>query len=448
MNPQYSIWQTLIVPFLIGLLILSGYFVFKNNPELMNQESYYKSLTKKSTQPATERRVQSAQVSESAFSDVPAHSFGRLDHRLVEMSPENFRSIPLKSDQLDWIVAGEFIAIKENSIFQVTSLNGDLLWKFEPPEGEEFSQGSLQTLGSTVFLSTSKGKIFAFDFRTGDMIWFYRTPHNLFLSPMVSNDSIIAFIEDKPGQLWSALTLDARSGQFKKHFGPFDLPLSGQPVVRNNLLYYATQTGRLNALSLEKGKTEWMSEVSSSFLSGPSIINDRVYLANEDGFVIGFDLKNGKKIIEIELQANIFEKIKISDSPLAFTVDGDGHLLALSLSENQRKWRYQLNLSGKRHPFQLVRMSPQSLNKLSFVSSARDWTVWTTCSSTRICMFDVKEGRLLHRIDLKGKPVGEFKLFSNPDRLLVPVERAGSSLIVGFEVPPPPPPAATATVDK
>lgn len=440
MIPQHSLTQKLIVPFLIGVLILTGYLIFRNNPEIMNPHPYYETLTKKRTD--AEARVLNPSFDETFFSDSTSSETGRLHHRYIEVSKESYTPIPLPEKSVQWFTTGQYAIANSSSKIVTARTSGEELWTFELPKGLFFSQGRLHRLGQTVYFSTQNGRVYAFHIESGQLVWYLSTTGHFFHAPIVAGDNLLLFSEEKANLNWTLFVVNAKTGEIKNQFEKLELPLAGSPIAHGDTLYFATKNGHLNAIQLATGKPAWTSEGSSSFRSGPSLIGERIFLTNEDGFALGFDRKNGRKTLEIELGSAIQEPlVPVDGTNFVVTVDMNGFLIAMDLREAKRKWRYHLNWNGPNRTPQIHRLSSASLTQLNFNSEVRGLTIWTYCSETRICIFDVKEGRLLHRIDLKGIPLAPFALVNpstgTPPHLLAPVMREGRSEVIKLENPPP-----------
>lgn len=435
MTPQRSFIHYLVVPFLIGMLVAAGYFVFTQNPEIMNQESFYQKLSNSSTQ--SEVRIVTPNINPEVFQEITTVKMPKQSHRFIEASEEKFKPIPLKSKEVSWKIIKGTIVSKDKTHLSSAAANGDIKWTFDAPEGHNFIAGPITHYGRAWFISTDLGRIYAFDIETGDLLWYLEKDHKYLRESIISAGQLLTFYEDKPGQSWALEVLDPKNGQFIKVIKKLELPIAGDPFARDNVIYFATQSGQLRAVDINTGNTLWTSEGTSGFKSGPELIGEKIYITNEDGLLLGFERKNGRKSSEIELGSVVHEPFQLVEGTfLALSVDVNGYLIAADLKANKRLWRYHLNMPGVRHSMKLVRLSQQSLNQLNFASPVAGWTAWTNCSASRICIFDVKEGKLLHRVELKATPLGEFDITDGDAAAImyVPVADKDSSRITALEV--------------
>lgn len=414
--------------------ILALYLVYKKNPEIMNTESLHSTLS--GPQKQMDARALNATIRDNQFTELANLAPSRLSHRYVSADTESFQKIELSSNSIQWTANDNFLLVKESAKVTVAKISGEILWTFSLPGENVFTPGHAPQLGSTLYLTTTSGRIYAFDVTSGQIIWYVQSPLKFFRSPLINKSELLLFAEQESNQYWTLQVLDAQTGAFKKTFSKLELPLSGKPIATGEFVYFATQSGQLSALNLDDGKIAWTTEASSSFHSSPSAIGERIYLTNEDGLALGFDRNNGKKISEIELGASIEEPLKRAEGTnIAITIDTSGNLMAADLSLGKRIWRYNLNMQGTKHHFGLYKLTNKALSQLNFNSTLFGWTVWTACNSTKLCIFDLKDGRLLHRIELRAEPLAQPEFVGADDLLLIPVKNGSGAKIIGFQIP-------------
>jgi hypothetical protein len=435
MNPQHSFIHKLVVPFLIGVLLLSARLVYRHNPEIMDTEPFYQMLVK-NRETSESRVAPESHVAELLTAKAKVEP-GHVSHRYVEAKEENFTPIQWTSNDLDWSATAEQIVAKDKSHVAVYNFKGEMAWSFTPPKGVSLSSGPAAVIGHALFVTSTDGRAYALNLINGQVIWYTANANtSYFHSPIASGKDLVLFIEEKANQLWSVALTNSETGELKNRFGHYELPLAGDPVALDGIIYFATQTGHLMGIQLATGESAWTSVGSSSFRSSPKVTADRIYLTNEDGLALIFDRKNGRKLSEVELDSPLSQAVvPVEGSTMAMTIDSNNNLLAMDLKGTKRLWRYKLNMTGDNNPFRLIRLTQQSFTQLNFASELRGWTAWTPCNSTRICIFDLKNGLLLHRIELKGKPVAQFEWVGENNTLIVPLERDGHVEFVAFDVP-------------
>lgn len=439
MNPQNSFLQNIIVPFLLCMLLFTSYLIFKYNPEIMNQDSYLSVLTKSSDlidKWVYKESVEPAGPPAEGSGTGSSSAVDRVNHNFVESVSPSFNPPPISSGKFTWQVANGQISMRDNSALHVYQTTGEHMWTFQLPKDQDFSPGSIAFTKGFYILTTLSGQIYGFDPKHGQIHWYRASSHKYFLAPKVVGDNLITFIEEKNGKTWGMEILSPLNGEVLSSIAGLEMPLAADPVIYDELVYFATQSGRLSAVALETGKPIWTTEGSSSFRNSPLMSGERIYVVNEDGLVLGFDRKSGKKVSELDLEASIESSFAhASGAPYVALADSQGALLAIDLKAAKRMWRYQLNMVPPDSAIRLIKLNPSSWSRLGVASAMGGWTVWTYCNASRLCLYDLKTGQLLHRIELKGKPLGTFQFSASPTQLFAPVERAGKRLLSGFEYP-------------
>jgi WD40 repeat protein len=289
-----------------------------------------------------------------------------------------------------------------------------LKWTFAPLTNSTLTAGDLPIYGSTLVATTEQGLIYAFEISNGQVVWHMRTEYKFFFSPIIVGQNLLLYTEMQGGQKWNLTPVQLKTLEVKDPVGPYELPLSGQPLRTPNALIFATQTGHLTAIDLEtlSSKAKWSAVGSSGFRSSPAEFGDRIYIGNEDGIIVVYDKRNGKKMNEIDLGSNLQTPLKFKESAnMGAVVDTTGNLS--TFDPKKRAWKFNLGASAANMPVELYQLSMHSLGKLSFNSDVRGWSAWAPCQSTHLCIFDLKKGAVLHRIDLQAAMGSRFAIFND-----------------------------------
>jgi outer membrane protein assembly factor BamB len=433
MNPQMSFAQKLIIPLILIIIFTTAFLVFKKNPEIMNTASFYSVLTENSEDNDIVVRsslfadsvkdfsglTPGETSSSSALTQKGARS-QKMNHDFIE-SEDHHKSF-LQDEASEWQFAKNFLISHSQHSLKVFDENGDLKWSFSPPSPLTLVNGALPLYNkemTTLVATTNQGSIYAFELASGRVVWHIRAENQYFLAPVLYAEKLLFFAEEPGGQKWSIIPLDLKTLEMKESEGSYELPMAGQPLITGDTLIFATQTGHLLAIDLNTEKTKWTAEGSSGFRNTPTEMADRIYVGNEDGLLVVFDKKNGKKVAEIELGGTIETPVHLKEGAgYGAGVDNGGNLLAFEIKNGGKHvWRYNLGSSQKQAHIELLQLTYHSLSKMNFQSDVRGWTIWAPCQSSHICIFDLKKGGVLHRIDLKGTVASRFAV--QPDALWV-----------------------------
>ena len=74
----------------------------------------------------------------------------------------------------------------------------------------------------------------------------------------------------------------------------------GTVAIKNDLLFIADFSGLFHCLDLKTGKAHWTHDMLSASWASPLIVEDHVYIGDEDGDITIFELSKEKKIISKE----------------------------------------------------------------------------------------------------------------------------------------------------
>ncbi len=422
MNAHLGFGQRLILPFLVGVLFFTGFLVFRYNPELMGTESFYSVLSESSDDNdiAVKTKLFDASMaglskSEAAGSGEAAKKASTQKYGHDFVVDENFHKASLGDEKGDWQFSSDLVISHTSHSLKVFDLDGNLKWSFNAPATASapatFVKGAWPIYGHSLVVATEQGPLYAFDLTSGRLVWHTRTENKYFLAPIIAGENLLLFGELPGGQKWTLTPMSLKTLEAKEPIGPYELPLAGLPLRTEGELVFATQTGHLTAIDLETlaTKPKWTAVGSSGFRNSPTELNDRIYIGNEDGGVVVYDKRNGKKLSEIELGSILQVALKIKESAgMGASIDTTGNLVAFDSRSTKRLWKYSLGSSASTLPVELIQLTNHSLHKLNFNSDLRGWAVWAPCQNTHICVFDLKKGGLLHRIDLKGTMATRF----------------------------------------
>lgn len=444
MNPQHGIIHTLVVPFLIGMIVVSAYVVYKHNPEILNPAALLTTIQKEK---ANGEIFLSSELESSANGLVSAKKPERLGHRWQATVQENFKNTILPGPVLWWRMYQDLILAKGSNWFGSIAKDGSIQWIFHLPKGEEWTEGELAINGNQVVDSSASGSVYSIDVRSGGLHWFWSNNYSLFSSPRFYKDQLILF-EKISDQTWSLLRFDSSNPSQSTRLADLKWPLATPAQIsEDGILYYATKDGSIHAIDLKTMQIQWNGEISSGYRGAITLSADRIYISNEDGLLNILERKSGKKLSEIELETPLVSRIHfVEGTNYGIAMNQNNYLVAFDTKLAKRIWRYNLKQNDSFSFAQLHRMSSDSLEKLSFLSEVRGWSVWTICQGRQVCAFDVKNGVPLLRFDLKAAPTAEFQIDGDPIRLVVPLSLGGQQYAFSAFEPPAPktanPPAA------
>lgn len=424
MNPQRSLFQKLILPAMILIMMLTGFLVFKKNPEIMSQRTLLSLLKKHAEENKLEFQTPDNQVD---YLQTPSPTMD-LPHLMTVRLLQNL-SVPAasresdKTDRFSSFLQGPIILAHDHStILAISTETGQLLWKFLAPSTNRFTNGRLAVMGTEVVAATENGGLYAFQISTGKLLWYWQASETLARMPLVYKNSLLLFRQTaQPHAQWALEVFDPIHRTVKTKVTTFAAPLASTPVVSDHLLVLATQDQHLEAINLQTKKVKWTTEGSSDFTCPPKVIDNRIFICNDDGYVLAYDLKNGRHAGDINVGSAIESPLAITKNlSIGVAVAHSGDLIAFDLRQRKRLWRYSLGTVDTHLRVAETLLTYESRKLLNFKSTIGGWTAWAGCHISKVCIFDLKTGQLLARLDPKFTLAGNL-LLVHTNEVWVPV---------------------------
>ena len=207
------------------------------------------------------------------------------------------------------------------SFIAVNKRSGELAWEFSDLKRVLHGQWSSPAYGVVdgkpqVVFPGGDGWVYSLDAGTGELIWKfdcnpknavwelggYGTRNNLIATPVIVEDRVYIGVGQDPEHgtgVGHLHCIDATgSGDVTDTHGVWHL--GGQEIgrtmstvaVADGLLYIADLAGFLYCLDAETGKRHWRHDLKASVWSSPTLIDNKIYIGDEDGDVL--ILKHGK----------------------------------------------------------------------------------------------------------------------------------------------------------
>jgi outer membrane protein assembly factor BamB len=148
-----------------------------------------------------------------------------------------------------------------------------------------------------VFVAQEKGRFFAIDAKTGDILWDRQYDKCAASSPTYRDGVVYqAFLPDcpygprnVPGLL---VAFDAETGKELWRFtetGPSESSL----LIVGNLLYFGSWDRQMYALDLRTRKIKWATEVDDEIYSSPAYSRGRIFIGTQGGSIYAMNAKTG-----------------------------------------------------------------------------------------------------------------------------------------------------------
>jgi outer membrane protein assembly factor BamB len=132
--------------------------------------------------------------------------------------------------------------------------------------------------------------------------------------------------------------LDVRKAwEVKVGSGSELLNLALRPVIEGGRVYAAGRNGRVHALDLETGRSQWTTDTRMDLSAGPAVGQGMVVVGSSGGVLVALDRADGAQRWRVQLSGEILAPPAISSSAVVVrTVDG--RLRALALDTGSELW--------------------------------------------------------------------------------------------------------------
>lgn len=116
-----------------------------------------------------------------------------------------------------------------------------------------------------------------------------------------------------------------------------------QPVMRGDTIYAASVDGNVRALSRERGKTLWKTELDTSLSGGVGAYNDALFVGSSEGFVMKLDAGSGEVLWSTQLHGEVLAPPQ-GNGRVVIAQTYDGKLQGLDFDSGELLWTYDSNV--------------------------------------------------------------------------------------------------------
>ena len=227
------------------------------------------------------------------------------------------------------------------SIIALNKTTGKLVWE-DNSVGEKILHGQWSSpavgkIGDTVQVVSGQGdgwvrgyeavsgkKLWEFDLNPKDSVW-PKTRNEVISTPIIVDNVVYLANGQDPehgegvGHLYA---IDpTKRGDITKtgliwHYDKIRRSIS-TGAYKDGILYYADFSGFLHAVDAKTGKPYWVHDMLAAVWSSPTIVDDKVYLGDEDGDVVVLQHGKEKKLIgEMNMGSSVYCSVVAANGAL------------------------------------------------------------------------------------------------------------------------------------
>ncbi|MGZ8549444.1 MAG: outer membrane protein assembly factor BamB family protein [Chitinophagaceae bacterium] len=227
-----------------------------------------------------------------------------------------------------------FVGSADGNLYSVETKNGRIIWKFHTGE---VIRGTPVIDNEMVYFGDVAGNFYAVYLKTGKLSWKFKTRGNSMDNARFGFDrkAIISSAAVSAG----LCVFGSRDGSLygiNKISGDSVWRLSYQlswvissPVIKDSMVIVGTSDAKfVNAVNLFTGKEVWKFPSKQIVWGSAIIINDEVYIGDNEGIIYILNYRTGAKVSELRTNAGIFSSPVFNGQRVVFGND-EGYLYAL-----------------------------------------------------------------------------------------------------------------------
>lgn len=226
-----------------------------------------------------------------------------------------------------------FVVNTESELYAMSVNNGEELWRARGlPEGAAtLSNVSPAISGNTLVVSYPSGEVVAFDAKTGQPRWSDSVSGGVGASITAIGDASrpvidkgVVFAGSRSGRL-VATKLETGERVWSR-----ELQATQTPWVAGDSVFVVDTGNNLYALGRKDGKVRWAATLPKARTwSGPTLAGGKLWLASNEGLLIGVDAKTGKVATKRDLDEPVFISPVVAGGRM-FVLTDDADLIAMN----------------------------------------------------------------------------------------------------------------------
>jgi outer membrane protein assembly factor BamB len=207
--------------------------------------------------------------------------------------------------------------------------------------------------GGRVYVGSSAGVLWAFDAKSGDVLWKKKTAAAISGQPRYVAQSDTVFVGSDDGGMYALAAADGTE-RWVYHTRA---PIASQPVYADDTIYFTTGENRIYAVGASDGKWKWQydREAPESFTirgyPGPLVIGNRVYVGFSDGYLACLSAQGGDVMWARSLAGDATRFMDVDATPLyyrdtIFVSSYSTGVYALDPKDGSTRWRFEVEGAG------------------------------------------------------------------------------------------------------
>ena len=259
-----------------------------------------------------------------------------------------------------------------NALNAYDLVRGTLLWKFKAEDDVPFSPTINQ---NTVYVTSTDGRLYALDARTGSKKWDFRVDgfSAIATSPLFWKNTV--FFGARDSYLYA---IDAKTGKQRWRFRTGNY-IDSSPILHGDTLFFGDFDGNFYAINAATGKETWRFRTGDRVISSPAEYNGTVYFGSADGNIYALDITKGSLLWNIQTQGSVETTPALFQNMLIGT-NRNNTLFAIDTNRKKILWEKQIKTGpytavAVKDRIAYVGTTDKQVVAFSITSGEKIWTI-------------------------------------------------------------------------
>jgi len=227
-----------------------------------------------------------------------------------------------------------YVSTTDGKVHAYNATTGATVWTYTGPSSTTYSSPTV--VGGVVYVALGNGYITALNAATGALKWTTNTNGSYFQAPTVVNGLVYAGGEGTSDSLFA---LNASTGAVVWTYVADSGISSSSPAVSNGMVYFGTTGGLVYGLNAATGAKIWSYTTGTQVEATPSVFNGLVYIGSDDDNFYALAASTGNLVWKYATGGPIYSSAAVSNN-LVYVGSADDNVYAFNATSGALQWTY------------------------------------------------------------------------------------------------------------
>lgn len=240
-----------------------------------------------------------------------------------------------------------------------------------------------------VYIAAYNGILYCLRKSDGALIWTHQIGEFSGSSVLLRDNFIYLGVETESNGF--VAKLNASTGDLIWRTAFTGAPVHSSPLVdeKSETVIVGNIEGRIQGFNSKTGEPKWEFLAQAAVKTTPAAYNDVAYIGSHDGNIYALQIATGKLVWKKNFANKIFTSVSVdSDLGLGITTV-DKSIIAFDLTTGEVRWS---QAGGQ----------DRNVSSSLIVKTPKEDLVLAACKESSLCAYDIKKGRELFAVPMKG----------------------------------------------